>query len=79
MNISSILSIAVGAMLLLASVGCGANKQVLHWKVNETGITGHGEPLDEELAKAWLKHSKATDKTCSYWLETVDYDPTEAD
>lgn len=43
---------------------------VLHREIKKTGARGHGDPLEHDIAHAWLDHLMDADSTCHYWLES---------
>ena len=41
----------------------------IHWRTM-TGATGHGEWLENDLAKAWFLHLRAESRDVKHWLVT---------
>lgn len=41
----------------------------IYWQSKSTGATGHGEPLPEALARAWLAALNAQESDITHWLE----------
>jgi hypothetical protein len=43
--------------------------KTIHWRSRITGATGHGEPMTEEAAEAWLEAELLWFDTHEHWLE----------
>lgn len=47
-------------------------KVAIHWRVLKTNETGHGEPMDESAAKAWIENWRALyHGIVEHWVEAV--------
>ncbi len=43
---------------------------IIHWRTNKS-FTGHGEPLDDATAEAWLPGLREAHPDIQYWLEPI--------
>ena len=41
-------------------------KAIIHWEI--MGNTGHGDPIDAEMAKAWVKEMNKKYGTGTHWM-----------
>jgi len=45
--------------------------KILHWENKETGANGHGQPLPDASADAWVEEANKTFPNLRHWAEPV--------
>ena len=46
-------------------------QKIICWKSSITGKTGHGMPIEEDLAKAWIEYGNRECPNIHHWMEGV--------
>lgn len=45
------------------------NKVIIHWRSEITGETGHGMPIDREIAEEWIEQMRGKYPHIVHWIE----------
>ena len=46
--------------------------KIVHWKDKRTEETGHGEPISDESADAWVERENRVNPNLLHWSESLE-------